>query len=319
MEQLGNGETKDLAGTGVVSIVVTHNRKSLLVDCISDVLNQSNVCDIIIVDNASSDGTDIYLRDHGLLNDDRVHYLTLEENEGGAGGFYHGLKYAMTGSWAWFWLMDDDAKPEQRALENLLRVAKHRDTIYGSVAVNFDNGKKRLCWPAISKRLNDTFIEYLEMLRELEEVSMIPFLGFFIHRDMVKRIGLPNPDFFICCDDKEYSERAKKQGARLYLVKSSILIHPISNSIIYRFMNIEAAYRSIPPWKIYYDVRNKILIARRYFGYRIWTQTLPGIIWRAILNIVKEDDRCQVLAMHLKAIVDGLLNRKGKIVLPPNS
>jgi GT2 family glycosyltransferase len=317
MEQPGTDENKNLTGNGVAAIVVTHNRKSLLVECISDVLNQSNLCDIIIVDNASSDGTDICLRDHGFLNDDRVHYLALDENEGGAGGFYYGIKYAMSGSWKWFWLMDDDAKPERRALENLVRAAEHRSTIYGSVAVSFESGKKRLCWPAVSQRNNEKFIEYHAMLHELEEVAMVPFLGFFIHRDMVKKIGFPDPLFFICCDDKEYSERAKKQGARLYLVKSSIIIHPFSNSIIYRFLNIEAAYRSLLPWKIYYDVRNKILIAREYFGYRVWTQTLPGIIWRAILNVVKEDNRYQVLAMHLKAIVDGLLNRKGKIVLPP--
>ena len=316
MVQPGTVETKYFAGSGVVAIVVTHNRKSLLVECISDLLIQSNACDIIIIDNASSDGTDICLRDHGFLNDDRVHYLALEENEGGAGGFYYGLKYAMSGSWTWFWLMDDDAKPERRALENILRAAEHRNTIYGSVAVSFENGKKRLCWPAISKRINEKFIEYHEMLYEFEEVAMVPFLGFFIHRDMVKRIGFPDPDFFICCDDKEYSERAKKQGARLFLVKSSIIIHPISNSIIYRFMNIEAAYRSLPPWKIYFDVRNKILIARKYYGSLLWTQTIPGILLRVFPCLIKEKNRMQMLHAHALAIIDGFSSRTRRRFIP---
>ena len=42
----------------IAAIVVTYNRKDLLYQCVEKLLAQQNVtCDILIVDNASTDGT----------------------------------------------------------------------------------------------------------------------------------------------------------------------------------------------------------------------------------------------------------------------
>jgi rhamnopyranosyl-N-acetylglucosaminyl-diphospho-decaprenol beta-1,3/1,4-galactofuranosyltransferase len=302
-----------------VAIVVTYNRKQSVIEVINALLNQTLACDIIIVDNASSDGTKVALDALGLIDRQEVHYIYLEENQGGSGGFFHGLEYAIDGSWQWFWLMDDDAMPEPDALQNLSKYADDPETVYGSAAINRVDGKTKLCWPAITKQKGrKRFVEFPDMLADLEEVDMIPFLGFFIHRNLVARIGYPDPDFFICADDKEYCERIKAQNGNLALVKSSKISHPLARIVIYDFGLFQAAYRSLPPWKIYYDVRNKILIANKYFPYRVWTQTLPGIFWRGFLSMFKEESRGSVLAMTLKAVVDGILNRKGKIVLPPS-
>ena len=303
-----------------VAIVVTYNRRQSLIEVIEALLNQTTACDIIIVDNASTDGTKDTLDALGVIDQQRVHYICLEENLGGSGGFFHGLKYAIGGDWQWFWLMDDDAIPEPDAMENLSKYAAEPETVYGSAAINRVDGKSQLCWPAITNKTGQKrFIRFPDMLADLEEVDMIPFLGFFIHRNLVERIGYPDPDFFICADDKEYCERIKAQNGKLALVKSSKIAHPLARIVIYDFGVFQAAYRSLPPWKLYYDVRNKILIAKKYFRYRVWTQTLPGIFWRTFLSMLKEKNRGSVLAMTLKAVVDGILNCKGKIVLPPHN
>ena len=199
----------------VVAIVVTHNRKTMLIECINANIYQTMQCDIIIVDNASTDGTKEFFQHSDITGDrqNRIHYLRLEENTGGAGGFHHGLKYAIEHNWDWFWLMDDDAKPEPNALENLLSAAEQSNTIYGSVAVGIKNDKKLLCWLAgIINRKKENFTEDYDSLNEIEEVAGIPFIGFLIHRSLVGRIGLPNRNFFIYSDDQEYCERAKKTG-----------------------------------------------------------------------------------------------------------
>ena len=302
-----------------VAIVVTHNRKQLVVEVIEALLNQTRKCDIIVVDNASTDGTGDNLRDLGLIDRSRISYLRLTENLGGAGGFSEGLKYAVRGRWQWFWMMDDDAIPQPDAMENLLESADSPDSVYGSAAVNMVDGRQKLCWPAIVNRQGRRcFVEFADMLADVEEVDMIPFLGFLIHRRLIERIGYPDPGFFICADDKEYCERIKAQNARLLLIKSSLINHPLAQVVIHNFGLFQAAYRSMPPWKIYYDVRNKILIADKYFRHRVWTQTLPGIFWRALLTVPREKKRLSILLMTAKAVVDGLLKRKGKLVLPPN-
>ena len=79
----------------VAVIVVTYNRKQDLVQCVQALLDQTVECDIIIVDNASTDGTQGYLAKHIFVDKQRIHYLCLEDNLGGSGGFHHGLNYAL--------------------------------------------------------------------------------------------------------------------------------------------------------------------------------------------------------------------------------
>ena len=124
----------------VVAIVVTYNRKDLLVTVINALLNQSMACDIIIIDNASTDGTKDYLEEQSFNANPRVNYLYMTENLGGSGGFYEGIKKALQGQWKWFWLMDDDAIPESEALRNLAGKISNFNDIYGSVAISIIKG-----------------------------------------------------------------------------------------------------------------------------------------------------------------------------------
>jgi len=75
----------------VCAIVVTHNRKGLLRDCLAAIEAQTTAPErVLVVDNASTDGTPAVLRDE--FPD--VEVLSLEENEGSAGGFHEGMKRA---------------------------------------------------------------------------------------------------------------------------------------------------------------------------------------------------------------------------------
>lgn len=303
--------------TSVAAVVVTYNRKQRLEECLKALLQQLETCDVIVIDNASTDGTKNYLYTKGYLQKEKIHYRQSEDNIGGAGGFRKGLEYGLSKHWNWFWLMDDDALPDPDALKNLLRYARSNKTVFGSVAANTERGRLKLSWPvfALRKQKLDC-LQYHHDLKSVESVDMIPFLGFLVHRDTVSKVGFPDPGFFICADDKEYSERVKSYGVELKLVKNSLIHHPISRSRIMRFGKYQAAYRSLPPWKLYYDVRNKILIGKKYFGMALWTQTLPGIFIRACLSLLIEKQKLQCIRMHFKAICDGLLSRKGQRVPP---
>ena len=46
----------------IVAVVVTCNRKEMLKQCVESLLLQKASCDVLIVDNASTDGTAEYLK-----------------------------------------------------------------------------------------------------------------------------------------------------------------------------------------------------------------------------------------------------------------
>jgi GT2 family glycosyltransferase len=99
----------------VAAFVLTRNRKVLLAECIRGLLGQTHPVDaIVVLDNASTDGTREHLAAEGLL--DRVRFERREENTGGAGGYREGVRLLQETGCDWLWLMDDDAEPRPDAL-----------------------------------------------------------------------------------------------------------------------------------------------------------------------------------------------------------
>ena len=73
--------------------------------------------DILVVDNASTDGTKDFIVPHLKVNDV---YVNTGANLGGSGGFYYGMKYAYEKGYDWLWIMDDDVLPTPTALGELV-------------------------------------------------------------------------------------------------------------------------------------------------------------------------------------------------------
>lgn len=304
----------------IIAVIVTYNRKRLLLQCIDALLHQTVSCDILIVDNASTDGTAAFLDENRLLDDNRIHYFGLKKNVGGSGGFYEGLKYCMKKKWQWFWLMDDDAVPEKTALENLFNNMRDHHSIHGSVAIGLQDDLKRLCFSAktILKDIRGgyNFVDNHQDLDDISNVAWLPFLGFLIHRTTVEKIGLPDPEFFILDDDIEYTERARTKGIDVFLIKSSIIFHPLPLMTIHQIFGKRIIYQSMPPWKTYYGSRNKVIVAKKYYGKLLWLQTIPGILFRAVCSFFYERKGLHSVYANIIGIVDGLLENKGKRFLP---
>ena len=79
----------------VATVVVTYNRKELLLENIKSLMQQTKFKeqDIIIIDNNSTDGTYDALHQH-IANKDII-YCNTGANLGGAGGFNYGMRYAV--------------------------------------------------------------------------------------------------------------------------------------------------------------------------------------------------------------------------------
>ena len=91
----------------IAAVVVTYNRKEYLLNNISHLLNQeNNNLDIIIIDNASTDGTKDAIEEFIINN--QVIYVNTGMNLGGAGGFNYGIKFAYELNYDYIWIMDDD-------------------------------------------------------------------------------------------------------------------------------------------------------------------------------------------------------------------
>ena len=60
----------------VCAVVVTYNRKALLLECVQAILRQSYPIEkIVIIDNASTDQTEEYLEENGILGKEQTDFV----------------------------------------------------------------------------------------------------------------------------------------------------------------------------------------------------------------------------------------------------
>jgi len=293
----------------IAAIVVTYNRKQLLEKCLLSISKQSHpVTSIIVVDNNSSDNTYEWFETSSFNTTENT-YIHLNENTGGAGGFWHGLKHSTEADYDLAWIMDDDANPELNALEELLKIATSKNNIYGSIAAF----GQHTSWPTtvIDTLGNKTLIKEVKKIPNQATVQFLPFLGLLIHKEIISKIGLPKKEFFLAADDVEYCMRAQRNNINIVACSDSIINHPKADTYVVHFLGVQICCLKLSPWKRYYDTRNRLFIAKEYYGYKWITQTIPGSFLRLFATLYKEPERLKQLWAFIAGFVDGILGRAG--------
>lgn len=285
-------------------VVVTYNRCDLLeknIDALKAQTYEYNK--IVIVNNKSTDNTEAYLN---TLSDPKIFVVHNEVNLGGAGGFAVGMEYAFKAGADFVWMMDDDALPISNALEELMQHATPNH-IYGSLAIHGDETS----W-STTLLPEHKIINLKAQVPQLAEVQSLPFLGYLVSKKIYAQLGLPDTSYFIAADDLEYCMRAYRAGFKIYICGHSYISHPKSDRYTFNFLGKKFICLKLVPWKRYYDIRNRLLIAKKYYGLKLYVQTLPGLIVRLILTLIYEGDRFKQLKAFYAGLYDGFLNKLGK-------
>jgi GT2 family glycosyltransferase len=237
----------------VVAVIVTWNRRSLLQESVTAVTGQTRRPDaVVVVDNASTDGTDAELRNWGAS----VDVVRLNANIGGAGGFAVGIERAVGHHQPdWIWLLDDDTVPTPTALEKLLDVASRAGmppTVLASKVVWTDGRDHPMNTPRQKPGVRAAERAAAESLGAMA-IRSASFVSVLCNADAVRRHGLPVADYFLWNDDFEYTSRLLRGGSGLYC-PSSVVVHKTRT-----FGSTDAD----PGERFYYEVRNKLWLFTR--------------------------------------------------------
>jgi rhamnopyranosyl-N-acetylglucosaminyl-diphospho-decaprenol beta-1,3/1,4-galactofuranosyltransferase len=201
---------------GVAAVIVTYNRKQLLCECLDALLVQTSpVSRIVLVDNASTDGTAGLLAARGYLDNGIVDYIQMPVNGGGAGGFNEGVKRAYEQGYDWLWLMDDDVEPVPDALRTMLSYSKVSQCIQACKAFKDGESEAWERWASIDDSGRRTASN--EQNADYIVAQTGCFEGMLIRREIVAKIGLPDKRFFIGGDDVAYGYLASKHTQVIYI------------------------------------------------------------------------------------------------------
>lgn len=258
----------------VAAVVVTYNRLQLLKENVNALLNQSFKLDkMIIVDNASTDGTASWLS--GFSQNPLFHIEYLNENIGGAGGFSCGLKLAVTMGYDYCWLMDDDTIPLNDSLQKLMDIAVS-DRSAGFVASHVtwrDGSPHQMNKCGILKGFDEEGKMVHFNGTNAYRCSHCSFVSVLISSVVVRKVGLPLKEFFIWCDDLEYTQRIVGHGIPCYYVPSSVVVHKSATNY---FPSIDVAPQSFA-WRFFYQARNSSYLNRK-------KKKCMLLFWISVLN-----------------------------------
>jgi GT2 family glycosyltransferase len=239
----------------VCAIVVTHNRRALLVECLAALRAQERPVDaVLVVDNASTDGTGELLRTEFA----EAEVLSLPENLGSSGGFHAGLERALAGGHDWLWLMDDDTIPSPGALAALLAVPER---LAAAGLPPADLLASRVVWrdgrlhPMNAPGADRRDVAHMAAAAQLGLLPLrsTTFVSLLATSEAARTHGLPNPGFFIWSDDLDWTARILRRGHG-YLVPESVAEH--------RTKEPHTSLTEAGP-RFYYHLRNTLYMVRR--------------------------------------------------------
>jgi rhamnopyranosyl-N-acetylglucosaminyl-diphospho-decaprenol beta-1,3/1,4-galactofuranosyltransferase len=241
-----------MAGPSVAAVVVTFNRRDLLLESLAAVTGQSRAPDrVIVVDNASTDGTAAAVGEAFPA----VQLAALSQNTGGAGGFACGTSLALAAGADLIWLMDDDTVPEPGALAALLAAREDypgQPPVLVASRVVWTDGRPH---PMNTPRPKP-FATQAE-LSAAAEVGCVPvrsasFVSILVDAAVCRERGLPQADYFLWNDDFEFTTRIIRGRVGL-LCPASVVVHKTRT-----FGSTDVD----PGERFYYEVRNKIWMLR---------------------------------------------------------
>ena len=251
----------------IATIIVTYNRKNLLLECVQSVLAQSTpLTSIYIINNNSTDGTIEFLQTNGILKNKLIKLINLTKNIGGAGGFNLGIQIAYQDGCDYMWLMDDDTIALPSTLEKLFKVYQllENENI-GFVCSHvewIDQTPHKMNIPHIKLTIQEYPFNYFAKYNYFL-IKSCSFVSVLISRYTILYAGFPRAEMFIWGDDLEYFTRISQMKFLGVYVPESIVIHKTHKNENDNIFTLDEKNL----WKLSYSVRNNLYIIKKYDGF----------------------------------------------------
>lgn len=293
-------------------IVLNYNGREDTLACLRSLehLTYPNV-NVIVVDNASSDGSEDAIRS----TFPRMTFIQTGSNLGFTGGNNVGLRYALEQGADYVMLLNNDTIVAPDFVNLLVKVGESDPSIgvIGPMIYYFDNPEQ--IWSAggeidwrrgLTNNIGVNELDQSQFGLNPRQVDFVTGCALLAKRAVWEKVGLLDDQFFMYYEETEWCVRANRAGFKIYMAPMAMVWHKIS---------IEA--RAASPRTYYYMTRNRLLFLRNTrAGYQTWGYTLFEYL-RTFMSWTlrpKWQDRRHLRAVMLRAFRDYSLGRFGQMM-----
>jgi GT2 family glycosyltransferase len=285
-------------------IIPTWNQRELLRDCLKSLHNQTCVPSILVVDNASTDGTVDIVR----TEFPEVKLLCLPSNLGFAKAANQGILRCTT---VYVALLNNDTEADREWVESGLEALENQTdyAFFASRMIRF-HSRDRLdsagdCYTRGGLPYKRGFGEPVEAFPEPEPVLAASAGAAFYRRSLFDKAGLFDEDLFMYLEDVELSLRAQSAGLRCLYIPDALVYHWEAASDPDREISSDRQQHSsgfYTPNRVYWITRNRWLLMILYQP----LHHFPWLAWAWVKSCLFHALKAGYLGSFLKGVLGGL-------------
>lgn len=245
----------------VAIVILNWNGWDYTQSCVKSLLKAGySENDLIIVDNASTDGSISNIKKQFP----KAHLILNQENEGFTGGNNRGMQYALKMGYAFVLLLNNDTQVLSGFLEQLIEEMKTSEKLAAIQPLIYYLGAKEKIWNAGGKY--HAWLGYSQTSYQIESdhpylTEWISGCAILVRSTILEKIGLLDDNYFAYFEDVDWSLRMRNQGFKLKVHPKSIIYHEAGAALKSKTKGGEGF---LNPKVHYLNVRNQIFQLRKY-------------------------------------------------------
>ena len=240
-------------------ITINWNGKEDTAECLESVkrLDYPNY-EIIVVDNASTDGSVEFLRERFP----EITYIENEENVGWTGGCNAGIEYAMKGGVEYVFILNNDIVVDKDCLKELVKVAESDPKIgfVGPRIRSYEEPEKIISQGVSlnykTLRVKKGEVRDMGQFKGVKDVNWVDDTVLLVKKSVIEKVGMHDPVYFMYAEDTDWSYRVTNAGFR-------ILYTPLASVWHKHHASSGGGYNS---FVAYYQARNYLVFMRKHFS-----------------------------------------------------
>jgi len=275
-------------------VIVSYNTRDLLDQCLKSIAEQTQVDhEVIVVDNASTDGTPSFIAERHP----KVTLVANSSNLGFSAANNQGLKLA---AGRYRLLLNPDTVLGDKTLDRMVEYfdAHPRAGVVGAKMLGANGSLRRYetWYPSLHSYLFNSVMLRLWGNRGSQEVDFVSGACLMIRQETMQQIGLLDENIFMYCEDVDWCLRAKQAGWKVYHCAEARIIHLAGSSsgrdVAARVVNIRHA---------------KLYFFKKHYGWLSYSM-LKGIMLAESLTKILFD-----IATYLRADKDRRVFKKSRM------
>jgi len=282
-------------------VLVDYNSTKDTIECVESLKKSLySIRTIYIVDNSPEQDEDLY--SYAVANE-QVIYIKTNDNLGFSGGNNLGIEESLKNNSDYVLLLNNDTVVADDFLTELMSDAIHEKADIATGKIYYFDAPDKI-WSAGGymdwKRGvgifygNDAIDK--AVCTAIKTINFITGCMMLIKADVIREIGVLSEEYFMYCEDVDYSLRAFNAGKKMLYVPTSKIWHKIGASSFDK-----------NPFYFYYFLRNSLVIMKKYAGFKQWCAFLSYMpFYLSAKLIIQRKNRIKYYRAFLKGIVDGV-------------